>query len=209
MTGRWEWVREGRRYRDTRSGRYLSPATVLALRDEFLADRKAAIGEATARLVAGEATVADWLLALREAVADLTLGEYAFGRGGRNAMADADYEAVAQALHGQLGYLQSFAESVRAGDLTARQIAARGALYASAARQAFERGKAASWGLTLEQLPGDGQTRCMANCRCTVEISDNDTEWRVRWVLHAAESCEDCIAMARKWNPLVVKKEAA
>jgi hypothetical protein len=206
---RWQWSETTRRYRDTKSGRFLAPATVLTLRDGYLDDRKAVIADLTARLVAGDLPVGDWLLALREQVRDLTLGEYAFGRGGRGAMSDDDYAAVGKALEGQYAYLQSFAESVQAGDLTARQVGARANLYPAAARQAFERGKAAAWGLELDQHPADGQTRCLANCRCTLEITDNEDEWRVRWVLHADESCEDCRLMARKWNPLVVKKETA
>jgi hypothetical protein len=208
MAERWEWSEATRRYRDTKTGRFLTVATVLALRDGYLDDRKAAIVDLTDRLVAGEMAVSDWLTAMREQVRDVTLGEYAFGRGGRGAMGDDDYAAVGNAIAGQYDYLQAFAESVRAGDLTARQVGARAGLYAASARQAFERGKVAAWGLELDQHPCDGQTRCLANCRCTLEISEDDDEWRVRWILHAAESCEDCRAMARAWSPLVVKKEA-
>lgn len=207
----WQWDKKSRRYRDGATGRYLSAATVLALRDDFLADRKATIADATARLVAGELPVADWLLALREAVTDLTLGEYVFGRGGRNAMADADFEAVASALRGQLGYLQAFAEAVRTGDLTARQVAARGALYASASRQAFERGKAAAWGNPpLPVYPGEG-SECHANCRCRWSIAETATGWEATWILDtgAHDNCATCRARARDYAPLILTKEAA
>ncbi len=205
---RWQWSEMLRRYRDTKSGRFLSPATVLTLRDGYLDDRKAVIADLTARLVDGELAVGDWLLAMREQVRDLTLGEYAFGRGGMQAMTEADREAVANAISGQYAYLQAFAESVRAGDLTARQVGARANLYPAAARQAFERGKAAGWGLTLPAYPGEG-SECRANCHCIWEINETDTAYRARWRLSSAEHCATCNDRAARWNPLIIKKEAA
>lgn len=211
MTSRWEWVREGRRYRDTRTGRFLSPTTVLALRDDFLADQARAIGDLTARLVAGDTAIGDWLVGMRDLVRDATLGEYTFGRGGRNAMGEGDLAAVARAVEGQYGYLQGFAEAVRAGELTARQVGARAALYAASARQAFERGKAAAWGNPpLPVYPGQ-DSECRANCRCHWRIEADDDEWRATWVLDtsAHDNCATCRERAREYAPLVVKKEAA
>ena len=93
------------------------------------------------------------------------------------------------------------------GDLTEKQIAARSALYLNSTVNAYERGRAASFGLTLPVYPADGGTSCMSNCRCRWDITETSTEYRATWTLNtSAEHCDDCEARATKYSPYTVKK---
>jgi hypothetical protein len=87
------------------------------------------------------------------------------------------------------------------------QIGARAGLYVNSATQAYEKGRTAAYGLRLEQHPGDGQTPCLASCKCSLEIEETDAEWRVWWRLSSSEHCSGCKDQAAAWNPLVVSKD--
>jgi hypothetical protein len=209
--GDWEYSQSARRYRNTASGRFISAATVRQLRDDFVTSRKEAVADLADQLAAGDLTVQDWLRAMRAEVQAANLGEFVFGRGGVNAMAADDIDAVSRAVEGQFAYLQRFAEQLANGDLTAAQVAARAQLYAAAARQAFERGRAAAFGNPpLPTYPTVG-SECRANCRCEWSIRETDTAWECTWVLDTSgtDNCETCRERAREYAPLVIAKEAA
>ena len=96
------------------------------------------------------------------------------------------------------------------------QIAYRSDLYASSARQAYERAQARAWGVPtdkLEAYPGDGQTECGTKCACgwVFEEVMEDGElvgWNCTWELDyqrvVEQHCGDCPTNAAKWNPLFV-----
>jgi hypothetical protein len=92
------------------------------------------------------------------------------------------------------------------------QIAARSKMYLNSAREAFERAKARAYGLpTLPAYPGDGQTVCRTNCRCTWRIEElfddegNVIGWNCYWdMVDDPGTCPDCTANAAKWSPLSI-----
>ena len=88
----------------------------------------------------------------------------------------------------QLAYLDGFAADLKAGKLTMAQAAARADLYAGATRGGFYAARFPG----LNQVPGDGGTPCLGNCKCSLEQRDDG----VYWVLHPAEHCDGCMAMA-------------
>lgn len=86
----------------------------------------------------------------------------------------------------QLQYYEKFAAV--AGDMSEAAVAARAGMYAGAIRGTFYTGRYPG----LKQVPGDGQTQCLTNCKCDLTEDDEG----VHWNLSAAENCADCEAMA-------------
>lgn len=204
-----EWVYDeaSHRYRDVASGRYLSPSAAVGLRDDFQQRQRSVLSALADRLAAEDLTVQQWEARMRTAVRSLHSVEYVFGRGGVHALTTADREALQGLVAEQWGYLHGFAEDVRAGRLTLAQIKARAGLYAASSRGAYERGRAAGYGLALPAYPGQG-TECMANCRCTWAIRETEAEYRCTWVRHASDSCATCLQRAAAWAPLVIAKSS-
>lgn len=88
--------------------------------------------------------------------------------------------------------------------LLEKQIAARSQMYMNSSREAFERGKTRAHGVPpLPAYPGDGQTRCLTNCKCEWVFEPTETGVNCYWKLNPAEHCDDCLNNAARWNPLV------
>lgn len=201
----FRWDKDLRRYRDADSGRFLAEAKVRALRQDLIDRATAEVDALAAQLADGTITTAEWTTSMRETVKRLTIDQYLLGRGGRNAMTQADWGRIGYRLREQYGYLQRFAELIDQGQLSDAQIAARAKLYVGATWSTFDRAKAAAWQIVLPAHPGDGGTRCRSACRCHWDIRRDDEAGVIKasWVLDsAAEHCEDCRRRAREWAPL-------
>lgn len=199
-----------RRYRDTRSGRFIGPATMTRLRDRWIGARRSAVAEITDGLISGSIDLGNWELRIRDELRIAHGASFLFGRGGRNAMNADDWITVDRELARQLDYLHRFAADLADGKLTAGRASTRARLYPGAARASYERGRQAAYGIpSLSQHPGDGNTQCLGNCLCTLSIQETRTQWRVTWRLGAAEHCPDCIGMSNRWNPLVIDRPTA
>ena len=96
-------------------------------------------------------------------------------------------------------------EAAAAQDKPLDFVVARSKLYAKSSQALFWK---TSVPVDLPQTPRDGQTRCKTNCRCYLDIGyerDDDgaiVAVLVYWRLTPAEHCEDCLRLAREWNPL-------
>ncbi|MCB0039470.1 MAG: hypothetical protein KDI56_02075 [Xanthomonadales bacterium] len=210
----WQYDPRSRRYRDLRTGRYIGPDDLRELRDRFADALKQETDRLAQRLFDREITIQVWTLEMRRLIKNSFIAQYAAAVGGTQNMTAADYGRIGAMLSsqntGQYWYLQRFAEAIAEGRLSEAQIRARAALYMGASVQAFERGKAASFGdLRLPALPGDGSTICLTNCRCEWLISETTTAWYCTWSLGAAEHCPDCLERAKMWQPYVVLKGMA
>lgn len=105
----------------------------------------------------------------------------------------------------QLEYLAGFVEAK--GGLSEAQVAARAAMYAGAVQKTYSESRWGDWDLPF--YPTDG-SECMANCRCSWEVNDNDDGTGVAyWRLGATERhCTTCPAREAD-NPYQVKRRAA
>lgn len=204
----WEYSRSARRFRDADTGRFVSAQAVVDLRDGFQERRRADLDVLTRRLADREMTVQDWERGVTQAIRGLHTAQYALGRGGLNAMTDADYTRADEMVEHQRGYLRAFAEDVAAGNLSEAQIAARSKLYHAASTTAHEAGRASSWGVAPPNLPGDGSTPCKSNCRCSIAYREKQETVELRWQLHSGESCSGCAGRAAAWTPLVIDRPA-
>lgn len=130
---------------------------------------------------------------------------YLDGRGATELTPGAE-KLLARLVGGQVDYLNGFLDEVERDGWNDATMRPRARMYAASVRQAYERG--ATFGLPLDQVPGDGKTRCLTNCRCRLRIrwlDEEDLDADVAWELADAEHCEDCVRLSRAWAPLRIR----
>lgn len=205
----WQWEPRARRYRGPR-GQWIGVNSMRELKEQFIEAQKAKMEKLVERMANGDITRREWVLASREVIKGTYVDLYALSKGGRGAMTQSDYGKLGAMLKGQYQRLQEFEAALRDGKLTQRGAAYRARLYINSARQAFQAGYTASYGVpTLPAQPGDGSTACRANCRCEWKITELADAWECYWTLGAAEHCDDCRRRAAQWNPLRIPKSMA
>ncbi len=181
--------------------------SLVKLRDEFV-DQSMKESDKYIEMLMKDGTISvqDWLLNMRELIKDTYRAEYELAIGGRENMTPADFGRLGGILQEQYRYLQGFADDLAQGKLTIGQAQYRAGMYIDSATQAFERAKAAAFGLDLPQYPGDGSTQCLSNCRCEWDIKETSTEWLCYWRLGEAEHCPDCLDARQIYNPYIIPK---
>ena len=202
----WQYEAKSRRYRDTRTGRFISSNQMIGLRDDFTDANGAWFREHAARLTNGEIDLQQWERQARGRLKSIHIDQYTLGRGARKSMTQADWGRVGHALRDQYAYLNQFAGEIATGTLTPAGIAARSTLYVEASTASYERGRAAAHNLVLPAYPGDGSTQCRVNCKCTWRITENEDAWDCYWTLGQAEHCEDCVTRSQTWAPYTYPK---
>ncbi len=160
------------RYRDERSGRFVSGATVRRELDRYLDANDPARSLAGA-LRRREINVADWEIGMRRHIKNTHLNAIALERGGWANMRPSDYGRAGQIIREQYGYLKRFAGQIADGTqkLDGR-LDVRAGLYTQAGRESFYKSK-------------------HANLREGVDM--------VRSIRHARDSCRECIDLEGKW----------
>ena len=157
-------------------------------------------------LVTGDVDIQEWVGEMRTLIKDTYRALYELAVGGRDNMTQSDYGRLGGILQEQYRYLDGFAQDLADGKLTLGQAQYRARMYIESATQAFERAKAASFGITLPQYPGDGSTPCLSNCRCEWEIKESKTEWLCYWRLGQAEHCPGCLEASQIYKPYIVPR---
>lgn len=178
------------------------------LRDEFTEKSMQETDKLITQLLGtGEITVQQWTLEMRELIKDTYRAQYELAIGGRENMTQADYGRLGGILQEQYRYLQGFASDLSEGKLGLSQAMYRARMYIDSSTQAYERARAAGFGVDLPQYPGDGSTQCLTNCKCQWDIKfDEDTSSYIcYWKLGYAEHCPDCLDAAQIYNPYVVQ----
>ena len=204
MPGPWTYDVPSARYRDTSTGRFASHATILDGRDRFADTKALEVDRLTRRVTQGNIALNAWEQGMRDNIKDAYIAEYMLGKGGVNNMTQRDWGIIGRGLRDQYQYLRGFTNDLASGRISERQALARAQMYPNGAIKMFERGRSEAMGMPpLPQYPGDGQTRCLTNCRCHLDIKTKKEQWDVTWVLGEAEHCDDCVAMSRKWAPYV------
>lgn len=142
-------------------------------------------------------------------VGEIVIGAYVWAAGGAERVTEAGWQAVAGVVERQMGFGRGFVAALRSGELSAAQAAARAGLYAGAAVESFERGKAGLIGVDLPLFPGM-DCEGGANCRCWWEIVETANGIEATW--HAAGdkgTCGPCASHAREWNPYRAEEREA
>ena len=204
--GNWVWRETSKIYRNPRTRQSISKVRQVRLRDAFTDLQIANIDPINSGLFSGRLSLQQWRNRMGDAVRDVNLAQYMFGRGGINAMTEDDVLAVTSLVNEQKRFLNNFAEDIRRGRLTEKQIRARAELYMESSSQSFERGKSMSFGIRLPQYPGDGNQICKARCRCHWSLQKTEGGVNGFWILDVrAAHCATCLRNSRDWDPLFVE----
>lgn len=203
---RWQYNTVAKRYYDRQNGRFLTNKTIFDLRDGLLDARVSATKALATALGHGQIDLPTWQSGMRAVSKDTAMAEYLFGRGGINAMTQADYGRVGALVKEQYTFLQGFAQDIAAGKLSEAQIEARAAMYAHAGVTAHSVGQEAAYGGRLQLPAHPGTGACLTRCRCHWSITEGPEAWVCTWVRTSGESCATCRSRAAQFNPFVQSK---
>lgn len=204
--GSWEWNDTTKLFRNLLTSVQVGAEELLDFRDGFIVDQISSIDSLVSQLRSGEITVQEYLLVARRHIKHVYLGEWLLGKGGVNAMMESDVQGVSNNVLHQHTYFQAFVEQIRRGELSAAQIKARSRMYIDSATQAYERGRASSYGVGLPQYPGDGNQACLSNCKCHWKLVRKEDKIHAYWIMNLfAKHCVTCRQNALKWSPLIIQ----
>ena len=154
----------------------------------------------TTQLLKGNMLVSDWESEIANSIREVSVMEYAIGKGGIGQLNQRDYGIIGREMRFQIEKLRSFSSEVLSGDLTEAQISDRARKYFKRTRAMYERGRleghrnngflwerrqkpakescvecvsyfTMGW-QAIGTLPGAGEAcTCQASCRCYKEFS--------------------------------------
>jgi hypothetical protein len=170
---------KGSGYRDVETGRLISRAEVRVRVDRTIQENQKIVITLAAQVAEGSISEEQWLGAMKREIKDAYITLYLAGIGGIDQMSPADWGSVGGMLKEQYKWLESFYESIIAGDLTESVIANRSRMYINSSREAFNR----------------------AALRSAIQRGFKEK----RWAMHSAvENCDDCIVLdGIGWIPIL------
>lgn len=166
----YDYNRQKRRFVDA-SGRTIPLREVRAQIDKLTAFVQQEARALAAQFEAGRITLAEFELGMRELLKSGHIIAASVGRGGRKRLTQADWGRVGAKVKWQYEFLAKFTRKIGQGKISKILTANRAQKYASALRITFYQ----TFGIERE--------------------GDPDTP-RVRRILNAQESCEECVAYA-------------
>lgn len=214
----WQYDQSTGRFRNKRTGRFMSHSSVISLRDQYIDAREIVMSALVSDVVARSDDVAVGTPAWDSLVDDMSrtgwrevestlITEYALGKGGVNNMGPVDYAALNIMLAVQRGYWDGFMGDVRSGKVTTDAgISNRMNMYTKSGRSFHARGMAGAWDVVLPAYPGE-QT-CHGNCRCSWRLSRTKEGIEAYWELGGlVNNCDECLENAQQYNPYIVELE--
>lgn len=209
ITGSWIFNQLRKTYRNRETNARISISLKVELRDVFTQNHSDIAQTLTRQLVNGDLTIQAWELEMRKQLKCVFTSEYLLAKGGRNNITTANLDTVSSLLESQYSFLHRFADQIKSGELSEAVIQNRTTQYFESATQAYERGHADSYHLTLPAHPADGSQNCKSRCKCQWGIDETETDYLCTWILNqAAEHCDSCQENARRWNPLTIAKDS-
>ncbi len=138
---KYTWEQETRRYRDNKTGRFLSKEAVLQLTKLRIQQAQKDLQRLGDRLLNNKITLKTWQKQTAQLLKILHTQQYLLGVGGEAQIQTDDYSAIASELLAQYQYLQNFALGLTQGKVSPPQFKVRLGMYASAAKVSYYRGE--------------------------------------------------------------------
>lgn len=207
--GGYTWDAERREYTDA-DGNVVDAEEVRGALDAYVEQQTGQSDRMAKRLADGQSTLETWQGRMRRLIT-VTIGAgFLAGIGGRRQVDDAAKATLGQTIAGQFQWLDGFARDLSQGQLTKPMLLARAAQYITAARTAFERGRASTFDdLDLPAEPGFG-CACGARCRCHWDINEYEDRWECFWIAENDPStCGDCGDRSSDYSPYTQRKAVA
>lgn len=208
----YRWDPETGEYYDVDTGKVVAVAVVLAWARESIESTLLAFDKLAQLVANGIISPQMWHQLMREEIKREYIRQYLAGIGGLGQMGPEDWVRIADMIADQYAYLPTFQQQIEAGKLTEAQIRVRSNMYLESAKEAYEKAKAIvvsrlgfdeeRWVLGLAEhcedcvsfanegwqvfgyfpFPGEGQTRCLTNCKCHKEYRNSVTgQIRMIW----------------------------
>lgn len=184
MTVIYDWAPLAARYRDPRTGRFVSRDTIKRGVDQIILASQNRITEFSNELRTGVIDIAEWQSLMRDEIKNTQLTALALVKGGWKQLTQSDFGAAGARIREQYQYLSDFTDKLLNGTiLTDGQFMNYARMYAASARIGYQRAQ-------QELLEASGYTQ---------ELN----------VLHPAEHCKECVeCSARGWvaigtNPMI------
>lgn len=162
---------KSRKFVNRDTGRTVSRAKVRSLIDDLTATVQKDAKTIATKFESGGINLAEFEIAMRDLLKSGHIIAASIGRGGRLRMTQADWGRVGAKLKWQYGYLSKFARKIERGSISKILTANRAQAYASALHITFYQSFA-------------------------VEGEQADERPKVRRILNAKESCDDCVHYA-------------
>lgn len=175
---KYEWSRKAARYRDPRTGRFITRNEVRGWVDKLVQQSQRRLATAADDLRNGRTSVGQWQKIMRDEIKQTQLAAEALVRGGWKQMTSRDFGRVGSRVREQFKYLDRFTREVESGKQASDgRLVQRAKSYAAAARVNFH----------------ESQTDQLAELGYSEEKN----------VLHVAEHCDDCVDQAALgWVPI-------
>lgn len=195
----WSYDTTLARYRNQRSGRFLSQADALALTQRSITQAQRDLDGLMDQLDQRVLPLDQWQRQFAALIKQMHLAQYILGRGGLARTTPADFLELARLLKAEYRYLDSFGRDLSTGQLSLAQAKARARLYLAKSRLSYWAGHQqaqkqgpmptemrrllapvdhcpeclryaqAGW-VPLGQLPlPTVDCSCQSNCRCRVD----------------------------------------
>lgn len=171
---RWEPGTANGRYRDTRTGRFLSSRVVRAELDAYLKATNTPIKALEQQLRDGVINLADWQTAMMREIKIAHLNSIAASVGGYNNMTQSDYGRAGQIIREQYEYLRGFAADIASGKQRLDgTLGRRMQAYIDAGRESYYKSINAN--------------------------IDRGVVTHIRSKLNPADHCAECVALDGRW----------
>lgn len=165
----YRWSPRAARYRDPRTGRFVSQASVRRALDGAIEGAEREVRRLADDLRERRISLAEWELAMRRQVKDVSLYSAAASKGGWAQLSPSDLGRVGAHVRGQYDYLRRFAQQIQSGEqpLDGR-FAQRMSLYVRGGRSLYHRTEEREQALRGMQekrnirFPGDSCAGCIA-----------------------------------------------
>ncbi len=168
----WIYERGTGRYRNLKTGRFLSRNAVLGLVQGRINSLSSDIFQSGDDLITGRLTLNDWQRNVAEDLKKLWIQQFALGKGGVDRVTPEEWLSMGRVLKAQYAYLRRFAGDIATGRISEAQLQARLRLYVQASSFGFWAGQDAAERQKGKQF--------------------------MRRILGVAEHCPDCLRYAEQ-----------
>lgn len=194
LSGQYGYNNTAQRWYNTSNGRFVSEQAVT---DEMRVHQQATytvLDNLTRQLYSGGISLEQWQIGVAAELKDAHLAQALYAIGGKNNATSENYGRVGGTLADEYRYLSRFARDIADGKVSEAQALARIRQYGNATQASYWReyklvSEKIYWNLNpaehcgdcltlaggspykpneLSQVPGDGNTQCRGNCRCTL-----------------------------------------
>ena len=114
-TPRYNFDDRSGRYRDAKTGRFISPSVVTGALNDVILSAAADMKAASMALQSGNLTLAAWQLTMEQSIKNMHLASAAMAKGGWQNLTQADFGRIGSIVKREYGFLRTFAGDIASG----------------------------------------------------------------------------------------------